>query len=95
MKSNKTGTSMGGIINTRSKKHYAITQKKDNQKIKRAKICIECKNNQEGYCNKHKNWCGKVNYICLGIKNPYKYKPKGSYKKKSSNNKTKYRKKSK
>jgi hypothetical protein len=49
--------------------------KKDYQKKKRAKTCIGCESNQEGYCNKHKNWCGKVNYICLGIKNPYEYKP--------------------
>lgn len=88
MKSTKTGTSMGGaLINTRSKEHYAITKKKDNQKIKRAKSCIDCESNQEGYCNKHKNWCGKVNYICLGIKNPYEYKPpkpKGKPKKKSN-----------
>lgn len=91
MKSAKTGTSMSGVINTRSKKHYAITQKKDNQKIKRAKICIECKSNQEGYCNKHKNWCGKVNYICLGIKDPYEYKPpkpKNKTNKKKSNKNT-------
>lgn len=49
--------------------------KKDYQKKKRAKTCIDCESNQEGYCNKHKNWCGKVNYICLGIKNPNQYKP--------------------
>ena len=84
---------MGGtLINTRSKKHYAITQKKDNQKIKRAKICIGCESNQEGYCNKHKEWCFKVNYICLGVKNPYEYKPpmpkSNPKKKKKSNNKT-------
>jgi hypothetical protein len=73
----KTGTSMGGkIIRTRrSKKNYAVIQKKNSQKIKRAKICIECESNTEGYCNKHKEWCFKVNYICLGAKNPYEYKP--------------------
>lgn len=81
----------GALINTRSKKHYAITQKKDNQKVKRAKICIGCKSNQEGYCNKHKEWCFKVNYICLGIKDPYEYKlpkPKNNTTKKKSNKKT-------
>lgn len=42
-------------------------------KVKRAKICISCKDNNEGFCMKHKEWCYKVNYICLGIKNPYEY----------------------
>ena len=71
----KTGTSMSSIINTRSKEHYAIMKKKDTQKRKRAKVCIDCKNNNDGFCNKHKNWCGKVNYICIeGAKNPYEPK---------------------
>lgn len=56
--------------------------KKDAQKKKRAKVCIDCESNQEGYCIKHKAWCGKVNYICLGIKNP-RYKNSESKPKKT------------
>lgn len=68
----KTGVSMGGTIEyTRSEKTKKFIQKKDIQKKKRAKNCINCEDNKEGYCNKHKNWCGKVNYICLGVSNPY------------------------
>lgn len=51
-----------------------IEIKKSNARNKRATICIECESNNEGYCNKHSAWCGKVNYLCLGIKNPYEYK---------------------
>jgi hypothetical protein len=57
--------------------------KKDSEKKKRAKVCIGCESNQEGYCIKHKSWCGKVNYICLGIKNPYEYKTTESKPKKT------------
>ncbi|BAB80802.1 hypothetical protein P5F52_04485 [Clostridium perfringens] len=67
----KTGTNTSIIINTRDSKHYRITEKKDRQKKSRAEICIECNNNEDGWCKKHKNWCGKVNYICLGVKDPY------------------------
>lgn len=73
MKDDKTGVSMGSkIINTRDKKHYAIQNKNNSEKNNRAEICISCKDNNEGFCKKHKNWCGKVNYICNGSKNPYK-----------------------
>lgn len=72
MTNKKSGVSMGGSIEyTRSKKTKQFIEKKDNQKKKRSQICIDCKDNKEGYCNKHKNWCGKVNYICLGVKDPY------------------------
>lgn len=64
----------GSIINTRGKKHYAIMKKKDKQKTDRAKVCIGCESNREGYCLKHTEWCFKVNYICLKVKNPYEYK---------------------
>ena len=67
----KTGTNTSIIINTRDSKHYRITEKKDRQKKNRAETCIECNNNEDGWCKKHKNWCGKVNYICLGVKDPY------------------------
>ena len=72
MMNKKTGVSMSTIINTRSKKHYAIMAKKDNEKKKRAKICIGCEFNHNSFCRKHKENCFQVNYICLGVKNPYK-----------------------
>lgn len=97
----KTGTNTGIIINTRDKKHYSITKKKDEEKKKRAKICIECEFNEEGWCKKHKNWGYKVNYICLGVKDPYEKFNNGynfinnkKYKKKNTK-KTKYKKKKK
>lgn len=68
----KTGVSMGGIVITKKaidKQKNLI--KKSNERKKRAKICIECECNNEGYCSRYTDWCGKVNYICLGIKNPY------------------------
>lgn len=71
----KTGTSMGTIIVTKKAvDKKVILQKKSNARKKRAEICINCSDNKEGYCNKHKSWCGRVNYICLDIKNPYEYK---------------------
>ncbi|XZH96403.1 hypothetical protein ACSW9K_08960 [Clostridium perfringens] len=51
----KTGTNTSIIINTRDSKHYRITEKKDRQKKSRAEICIECNNNEDGWCKKHKN----------------------------------------
>lgn len=80
---------MGGhIVNTRKKNHYAIMKKKDTQKNKRAKVCIGCESNKEGYCYKHNEWCSMVNYICLGIKNPYEYKPPTTKKKVRKKKKT-------
>lgn len=46
----------------------------NSSKNKRAEICIDCGNNEDGYCKKHLNWCSKVNYICNGDNEPYKYK---------------------
>ncbi|MCB2361977.1 hypothetical protein [Clostridium estertheticum] len=66
----KTGTSM--VITTRSKQHYENMRKKNSQlnsqKKKRAKICIGCENNKEGFCFKHKSWCYSVNSSCSGVK---------------------------
>lgn len=90
MKSKKTGVSMGGTIEyTRDKRTKIFILKKDTQKKKRSKICIDCENNNEGFCKKHKNWCGKVNYICLGINNPYKNISKSNKNKKKKRNKQK------
>lgn len=69
MKTSSTGVSMGGgILHTRGKKHYTIMKKKDNQKIKRAKICIECKSNAEGFCKRHNAMCYIVNKECTKMK---------------------------
>lgn len=71
-----SGVSMGSKVkNTKGKEYYANRKKKDKEKLERAKICIDCVKNNEGFCNKHREWCFKVNYICLGIKNPYEYIP--------------------
>lgn len=75
----KTGTSM--VTNPRSKQYYENMRKKNSQKKKRAKICIDCENNKEGFCLKHKEWCDRVNYICAGVDDPYEYKPPESKKK--------------
>lgn len=77
----KTGTNTGTIIHMENSPIIKKANKKSASRGKRAKICIECKSNKEGYCSKHNNWCGKVNYICLGIKNPYEYKVPKSNKK--------------
>lgn len=44
----------------RSKKY----PKSDLKKRKKAKICISCDFNQEGYCSKYKRWCNTVNDLC-------------------------------
>lgn len=94
----KTGTSMNIEVNKkmleRLEKKKLIQYKKSSARNSRAKICIECEYNNEGYCSKHKAWCGRVNYICLGIKDPYEYKmPKSKTpvkkKKKKKKHKTK------
>ncbi|WP_338587717.1 hypothetical protein QIT93_05340 [Clostridium baratii] len=98
----KTGTNTGIIINTRGKKHYCITKKKDEEKKKRAKICIRCEfKGDGGWCKKYKEWGYKVNYICLGIEDPYKkfnngynWNKNNKYKKKN-NKKTKFKSKKK
>lgn len=85
---NKTGTSMSSIVITKK----AIDKiKKSEEKNKRAKICIDCRCNQNGYCLEHSAMCYRVNYICLGIKDPYEYKmpkAKTSVKKKKKKNET-------
>lgn len=78
----KTGVTTSVIIHANDKKRKEIQIKKSNARSKRAKICVDCESNEEGFCKKHNAWCGRVNYICLGIKNPYEYKiPKGNSKK--------------
>lgn len=72
--SKKTGVNTSTIIDIRSGEHYAIMKNKDTKKIKRAKTCVDCKDNNDGYCSKHKGWCNSVNYICNGVKDPYEYK---------------------
>ena len=91
---NKTGTSMSSIIITKKaidKKRIEV--KKANARKERAAICLKCKYNNEGYCYKYKAWCGKVNYICLGIKNPYIYKTLNKKKKQLYKNNNKFSKK--
>jgi len=58
-------------------------KKKDYLKRKRAKICLNCSSNKDGYCFKYKNWCSRVNYICLDIPDPegYKFPKKKNYNK--------------
>lgn len=82
----KTGTSMSTIIVTKKAEDKKIIEyKKAQARTNRAKICLECKDNADGWCNKHKSWCGRVNYICLDIKNPYEYKmPKPKLSKQNS-----------
>ena len=70
--SKKTGVSMNGEIEyTRSEKTKKFIRKIDNIKKKNSKICLECENNKEGYCQKFKSWCGKVNYKCNGYDMSY------------------------
>lgn len=70
----KTGVNTGTIIHVEDSPIMKRAYEKSDLRQKRAKICIECLNNEEGYCKKHNGWCGRVNYICLGIKDPYEYK---------------------
>lgn len=70
----KSGVPMSGIINTRGAKHKAIARKKDDQKLKRASVCLGCEHSNGGFCTKHKGWCGQVNYICAGTSDPYEHK---------------------
>lgn len=82
----------GSIIYTRTRKKQQFINKIDRIKKKYAKVCIGCEDNREGYCDKFKGWCSKVNYHCNGEtisyeeqiqKNKIKYKSKKSNKKKS------------
>lgn len=58
---------MGGtIVHTRdSKKHHEFIMKKEHVKRKRAKVCISCENNEDGFCSKHGAWCSIVNLKCI------------------------------
>ncbi|MGL5767611.1 MAG: hypothetical protein ACRCX8_18415 [Sarcina sp.] len=67
----KSGVSMGRIKKTRSKKDTEFFRHINNIKKKNAKICQKCESNKEGYCEKHKAWCNKVNYICNGFDSHY------------------------
>lgn len=90
MNNKKTGTSMGRIIITsKAIDKRKIQIKKSKERKERAKICLNCKSNEEGFCKKYSSWCGRVNYICLGIKNPYEYKMPQSNNKNSKKNKKK------
>nr|DAE48195.1 MAG TPA: hypothetical protein [Caudoviricetes sp.] len=85
----KTGVNTGTIIHVENTPIIKRANKKSVLRNKRAKICIDCKDNEEGFCKKHKGWCGRVNYICLGIKDPYEYKQLKLDKKDRKNKKVK------
>lgn len=84
---------MGIIVTEKAKEKRRILRIKSSKRQKRAAICINCNYNNEGYCNKHSAWCGRVNYICLGIKDPYEYKMPGSKKGKNYSSDKKFTKK--
>lgn len=63
---------MGGSIEyTRTEKKKKFIKHINNVKKKNAKICLNCQDNKEGYCNKYKGWCNKVNYQCNGFDRHY------------------------
>ena len=71
----KSGVSMGGTIeHTRSEKTRKFIRHIDSVKKKNAKVCLKCESNKEGFCEKHKGWCNKVNYICNGFEMSYQEK---------------------
>ena len=71
----KSGVSMGGTIeHTRSKRTKQFIRHIDNFKKKNSKVCLNCESNKEGYCDKYKGWCGKVNYHCNGFEMSYQEK---------------------
>lgn len=66
---------MGGAIEyTRSDKTKKFIRHIDNVKKKNAKVCLKCESNKDGFCEKHKGWCNKVNYICNGFEMSYQEK---------------------
>lgn len=71
----KTGVNESTIIDIRSENHHKIVKEVDTNKKKRAKTCIECKDNKEGYCFKYKGWCNSVNYICNIFKDSHEHRP--------------------
>lgn len=86
----KTGCNTSTIIHMENSPIMKKVVKKSTLRQKRAKICIKCESNNEGFCEKHHAWCGRANYICLGIKNPYEYKvPSKTTKKTKTIKKTK------
>lgn len=71
-KSKKTGMSMNGKIEyTRTLETKKFIRKKDNIKKKNAKVCLDCSDNKEGFCEKYRAWCSKVNYRCNGYNMSY------------------------
>ena len=72
----KTGVNTGTIINVKNSPIIKKANKKSLNRQKRASICIECSYNEEGFCKKYMAWAGRVNYKCLGIKDPYERKMK-------------------
>lgn len=85
----KTGVNTGTIIHVENTPIIKRNYKKSVARQKRAKICINCTSNKEGYCTKHNGWCGRVNYICLKINDPYEYKISKPIKKDKKNKKSK------
>lgn len=81
----KSGVSMGGTIEyTRSENTKNFIRRIDNAKKKNAKVCLNCESNKEGFCDKHKGWCNKVNYICNGFEMSYQDKINKSRSKKKA-----------
>ena len=71
----KSGVSMGGTIEyTRSDKTKKFIRHIDSVKKKNAKVCLDCESNKEGFCEKFKGWCSKVNYKCNGFEMSYQDK---------------------
>lgn len=70
----KTGVNTGTIINVKNSPIIKKATKKSMNRNKRASICFECPFNEEGFCSKFMGWAGRVNYKCLGIKDPYERK---------------------
>ena len=86
----KVGVSMGGTIEyTRSENTKNFIRRIDNIKKRNAKVCLNCESNKEGFCDKHKGWCNKVNYICNGFEMSYQDKINKSRSKKNTNKKNK------
>lgn len=53
------------LIHIYSKSDYARLAKEKNRE---ARLCRNCENNKEGYCNYYKGWCDKARRICKFIK---------------------------
>ena len=63
--SKHTGCSMNGTMEyiIDKKRRKAINKKQSNKK-KKAKVCLKCECNNEGWCTKYRQWCNKVNDRC-------------------------------